>query len=228
MLKAYFLLFLISAAAPAVGADLKSHTESVYLNDSGLAQLQQKNFASAQKLFLKAMALDRTNISARMNLALTFELAGDSEKARKEFLAITKDPLFQNRPELFFAYFNLGKLLGDAKDIEGALQAYQKALSFRPDSIEVKTNIELLVQEGGGGGSGSQQKQDQSEQGDQQQDPQQDQNQNEPEKQKQESPQELSKNDIKKIFEELKNQEQKIRELEYGEGARKDSGGKDW
>lgn len=228
MLRAAFLFFLLFSE-PALAADLSVQTRSTYLNNQGLAELENKNLGQAQKNFLEAMALDRNNIAARMNLALTFEMAGDSERAMREFASITTDPKLKDSPELFFAYFNLAKIRSDKKDVEGALAAYQSALRYRPDSMEVKTNIELLVQQGGGGGSGEQQENQDQGDGDRQQQPQeQGSDQQEQEKQKQENPQELSKDDIKKIFEELKNQEQKIRELEYGEGTRKDSGGKDW
>lgn len=188
-----------------------------------MEHLEIKNYAAAQQKFLRSLVHKRDDLVARLNIAFTFELMGDREKASQEYLSIINSDLFTNNPDLFYAYFNLAKIYGDLKNIDKALEAYQIALKFQPESVEVKTNIELLIQDGGGGGGGSDDQKQEQPQDPQGQDPQ-EQNQ----EQQKPNPEDLNKSDMKKIFEELKNQEQKIRELEYGEGVKKDSGGKDW
>lgn len=226
-LSLLLFMFTCSPAANASSSVLKQSMGS-FINNEGIDHLQTKNYAVAQQKFLSALIYSRNDLTTRMNIAFTFELMGDREKAMQEYLSIVNDPAFAENPDLFYAYFNLAKAMGDAKKIDQALENYQKALSFRPDSIEVKTNIELLIQDGGGGGGGGENQDQQN-----QQDPQQDQQNQQPQDQQQEqkpkkNPEDLNEQDMQKIFEELKNQEQKIRELEYGEGTKKDPNGKDW
>src|SRR5690606_14691812 len=107
----------------------------------------------------------------------------------------------------------------------------------KPDAMQVKQNIELLWQQQGGGGKGDQQSENQegeSDQQDSQQDAQGDQNQQSNSQPQQRKPQpfksqELSQDQVRKILEELKNQEQKIRAMEYEEkGGQNATTGKEW
>lgn len=124
--------------------------------------------------------------------------------------------------------------------IEAALQNYQNALELRPDSVEVKTNIELLWQGGGQGkgkGEGKDKKDDPNgkEKGegegkgkdkrDQSKDQQYE--NSKPTKQKLGGGS-LTKEQIQAILEELKNQEQKIRAEENEQGLKEAPNGKDW
>jgi hypothetical protein len=126
---------------------------------------------------------------------------------------------------------------------------YQKALEIIPSSNEVKTNIELLIQQqqGQSGGEGQQ---NQPQQGDQQQNQdqknqegkdqkdQKDQEQDQKEgKQKQQSQKykprpfngkELSEGDVKKILGELKQQEEKIRAEYNRKDVKEQPRDKDW
>lgn len=55
---------------------------------------------------------------------------------------------------LFASLFNQGQLLARENKIDEALNKYQEALALNSESIEVKTNIELLMQQKQGGGQG--------------------------------------------------------------------------
>ena len=112
------------------------------------------------------------------------------------------------------------------KNLKLALESYLAALEVKPDSFETKVNIELLMRQLQNAGqlkSSDQGGQSQSE------------DQSSGEQQYQESPkyemkQEvgLNESDIKKILEELRNQEQKIRQ-EYSKKNKKDQPReKDW
>ena len=145
-----------------------------------------------------------------INLGLAFELKKSEEQALAEY--DTALELLDDQSQLrFIALFNKARLLGQMKKIPEALEVYQEALKMDPTSNEIKTNIELLWQQGGGGsGDSNQQNENQDDQ--QQKDQQDQQDQQDPEDQKQQQqPKDLSEQDVKRILEEIKNQEQKIR-----------------
>ena len=214
---------------------------SYFANRRGLSELQKKSYFPAYRQFLSGLETDPLNINLHLNIALSSELNEDFEKAEAGYRGIL-GLLPKDSPERFAPLFNLGGVLARQKKIKEALAAYQQALDLQPDSKEVKTNIELLWQQGGGGGSGDSQedkKNDKDQKGQQSQDSKdqkdQNKNQNQREEQKQKRPQpkpfdskELSPQDVKKILDEIKNQEQAIRAQEYERGAKDSPKGKDW
>ena len=116
-------------------------------------------------------------------------------------------------------------------------------MTINPNSRETKVNIELLIQQGGQGGGEGEQKEDpkESDQKNENED-----SKDSEQKQKDESKpkeykknqkyqmqpfdsKELSEQDVKKIFDELKQQEQRIRqEFNKDENPKENSNGKDW
>ena len=136
-------------------------------------------------------------------------------------------------PEILFASkYNLGVLYASKSEVDKALQYYQKALEHNPTSKEIKTNIELLLQQqqgkGKGDGKDKDKNQDQnehedSEDGEQPKEPQKFQNQP-----KQFNSEEMSKSDVNKILEELKKQEQQIRAKHERKGDKESDHDKNW
>lgn len=233
MRGALFLLpLLISNAAGAV-------SWQVYrTNNSGAHKLLDKSFHGAYTDFVTALADEPMNPVVQLNLGLAFELNEEYPKAEQAYQSAAE--LAKSDPATrFVALFNTGSARGKAKNVDGALAAYQQALELNPNSIETKTNIELLIQSGGGGGGGGQgegggqdKKKDQGDGKDQQQQqPRSGDPQNEPPK-KQPKPfesKELTPQDVKKILDEIKNQEQSIRAQDYKKGQKESPrGGKDW
>jgi len=182
----------------------------------------------AHKKFLQATLKSGELAEVRMNLGLSFELSGDKENSLKAYNMA--ENVAKGNPGLeFMARYNKARLLADQKKIPLALKEYQSALDINPESLEVKTNIELLMQQqqgGGGGGEGE----DKDQKGEQGKDPKDDPNakiKKNPKNSEYKS-QNLSKKDVQKILEELKNQEQNIREKEYNKGVKEKSRDKDW
>lgn len=213
----WIVLFLASASATSL--------RSVRLNNQAVQNLQSKNYYQAYKQLLTALSEDPFDAKIHLNLGLTFQVNEESAKALQEYDVIQRLPNVE--PEVrFMALFNAATVQTALGKIPEALDLYQKALELAPDSQEVKTNIELLWKGGQGQGSGKQDSKDQKDQKDQkdhkdqkdQKDPQKDQKKpdqggQEPEKkqpQKFES-QQLSPEQVRKILDELKNQEQQIR-----------------
>ena len=214
------LVGLLNSAAHALGPP------SVQANQNGIKQYNKENFDGAFKDFARALGKDAYNPSYHFNLGDAFLKNGDVEKAITEYEAAESNPRATSDLK-FKSMFNAGNAAIQSKDISKALHYYQKALEYKPDSVEVKTNIELALKEqeknGGGGGDKDKPKPDDKKDDKQQQggqgdkkdqdkhDPKQDQDQNEPKKPKPFQSQALNENDVRRILEELKRQEEQIR-----------------
>jgi tetratricopeptide (TPR) repeat protein len=181
--------------------------------------LMTHKYDQALQHSLKALEADPMQPELHINLGNSLEGLGAVQKAIDAYGVagkISEDPSIQFQVE-----FNQAQALAKVKKVDEALVHYQKALDFIPDSREVKTNIELLMSSSGGkGGKDKDKDQDQKEgdgEGDQQKEPQKF-AENKPQDKKQ--PQNLSQADVKKILEELKQQEQRIRGEYYKQGQR--------
>ena len=232
------LLFYVFIALPQLA--FAQPLKSIFLNNDGTKDLKEQRISMAQQNYLKALSESPDNYVARLNLGVAFVFNEEIDKARKEF----EIPLraTNTSPEIrYLAHFNAGRAYHQEKKTDEALKHYQDSLKYQKDSLQAKANIELLVQQQmgqGQGGSGDEEQdqnpkdQDQENQGGgkddnkEQQDPKD--GENEKEKEKPNKPQDLSDKDIEKILEELKNQEQKIRALEYGKKQKEDPNGKTW
>jgi Ca-activated chloride channel family protein len=189
----------------------------------------------AYRDLIQALSLDPLNPKLRQNLGLVYLVNRDEGKALAEFKLAAQ--LSNQNPQLKFeSLFNAAVVSGAMSDIDGALAFYQAALELNPESLEVKKNIELLLNNQGQG-KGKDQQEQAGDQGEQQQDQSQNQDNKgeggQGEKQEQKGPKpfeskELTKEDVRRILEELKNQEQKIRAELLSKGAKEKPNGKDW
>lgn len=204
--------------------------KAVELNNQGVEKLLKEEPYAAYNLFLESLSGEPFNAKIHLNLGLSFEANKENAKAYQEFM--TSFRYAETEEDKFTAAFNAGNAAAADKNIDLALKAYQLALSFKPDSEDVKKNIELLWKGGGGGGEGG--KDQNKGEGDQQnQDQNQDPNQESPPQKEKPKPKKfqsenLSKDDVRKILEEIKNQEQKIRAKEYDKGRKEAPKNKDW
>jgi tetratricopeptide (TPR) repeat protein len=206
-------------------------------NNEAVRRLEQEDTLGAEQKLLQALPESPFHPVLRLNLGLTYEIQKKYERAQREYEAALRTPGLND--ELSFnAHFNAGNAATQNKNVDQALAHYQAALRHKPDSKEAKKNIELLMKQGAGKGKGQQgggQGQDQDENKDQNQgqgqEQQQNKNPNDPKddkKQKEFKSENLSKEDVRKIMEELKSQEKKIRALEYGTKGKEAAPGKDW
>ncbi len=218
------LISLVIFYGPSVWAHSPS---TVNNNNKGVESLLNEETQEAYRHFLKALTTEPFQSQVRINLGLVFEANKEFDKAYNEYMAAYR--YANSDEERFIALFNAGNALKEAKKIDLALEVYQRALEIQPDSKEVKTNIELLWQGGGGGGDGQEENpdkgdnQNQSPEGEGQ----------EPQQQQKPQPkefegQDLTESDVRKILEELKNQEQQIRAKEYEKGPKSAPKDKDW
>lgn len=209
--------------------------EGIRENNKAIESLKEKKVYQAKKSFLQALSEDPLDPVLRFNLGLSFQLADEHEKALKEYKVVLQQ--LQHAPKeqqqvaelKFITHFNRALAYTKMQNIPKALVEYQAALELKPDAKEVKTNIELLWQNQSGGGQGQQKKDDKQ---DKQQQKQQ-QQPGPPKEEKKQKPKkfkskELNKDDVRKILEEIKNQEQKIRAKEFDKKPKQPPKGKDW
>jgi Ca-activated chloride channel family protein len=202
--------------------------EAYTFNRDGVKKLSEKSYFPAYQTFLKALESDPMNPYVQLNLALALEASEDFERAEKAYRGVLK-LVGQDSALKFQALFNLAGVQAKQKKIDEALATYQDALELNPDSIEVKTNIELLWQGGGGGGEGDKQDQKQDSKdgkgGGEPQKP--DEGDGKKEKQKPQ-PRPADAEMERRILDEIKNQEQAIRAKDYEKGAKDAPRAKDW
>ncbi len=212
--------------------------EAYFANREGLKQLSRENNVQAHREFMRALEQAPLSAAVQLNLGYSFILNEEWDKAEQTFrgaLSLLGDE--QSRDARFQALFNIGVAASHQKKLDAALSAYQAALEIDPENKDVKTNIELLWQGQGGGGDGEskdkdQENKDKDQRGRPKDDPSQDEKQKNQEKKKQQpkpfESQELRQEDVKRILDEIKNQEQNIRANEYERKGKDVPKGKDW
>ena len=239
-------LFLISCGrAPTVSA--------IYQNYLATQDIKKQNPSAAQEILVRELGKDSFRSEMHLNLGLTYAQLEQAENALKSYKNAEKNATTALMK--FMALFNQAELQGRAKQYDEALKLYQAALALNPTSKEVKTNIELLIQQ-----QQQQQKQDKGDQG-QQNDQQQQQNKNDQNKDQKDqqnqkdqkdkedqskekenkkysqtpkyqprpfNSKDLDEGDVKKILGELKQQEQKIRAEFNRKESKEQPRDKDW
>lgn len=236
------------ATSMVVPATLQANDlRGIWQNNQGVRKFDGKRSVEAYDRFNDAMVDLPFSPEVHYNLGNSFLTNKEYDKALNEYSQATRFSTGNSKKERdtrFKALFNSAVVLTELKRIDEAIDQYQRALEINPDSIETKTNIELLAQSQSGGGEGQDQekkqdqggdKKDQKQgQGDQdqekQQQPQQPQNQGQKPKP---SPrpfksEDLSQQDVNRILEELKRQEDSIREKMNKEGSKDAPKDKDW
>lgn len=210
--------------------------KNLILDVKAQQNVDQKNYEEALAKYFLMIEEQSQWSGAHSNIGVILNLLQKPEEALKSLLYARELAQQQSdKKSLFSINYNLGVYFGEKKKIKEALEAYQAALDLVPDSIETKTNIELLFQQ-------SQESQNQNQDGEPQQNSgegnnqqpennQDNQNQNqknesdqdnkgEPQSPPQSTPkykprpfsgENLSEGDVKKILGELRNQEKKIR-----------------
>lgn len=128
-----------AAAGAAGGSDPRAYLD----NRAGISSFGAQRFPEATNDFAEALRREPLAGELHYNLGLVFLQRQENDKARESFrLALEHARDDETR---FRARFNLGVILGAEKKYEAALEQYQEALFFHPDSFETKINIELLV-----------------------------------------------------------------------------------
>lgn len=208
---------------------------SFMANEDANKQFKAQDYSQALSKWGEALAKSQNRPDLQYNLSLGLQLLGRSEEANKSYLSVIKDP-HSNDGLKFLSFFNRGTMAQAEKKIDQALIEYQAALDLNPDSVETKTNIEMLIQNGGGKGKGEgqgQPKDDQDKDGKGDKDKK-DENKpkeykpNEKPKPKPFKSEQLDQSDVNKILGEIRQQEQKIRTEYNKRDVKEQPRDKDW
>jgi Ca-activated chloride channel family protein len=234
--KTIFIFLIFNFSLTAVAGDL----QGVLRNNAGAKKFESKDASKALDDFARALVDLPFSGEVHYNIGNTFLKSREYEKALNEFRLSMEDAKGDSKNERevrFRALFNSAVVQTELKKTDAALELYQKALELKPDSVETKTNIELLTQNGGGNGEGEGKDKDQKDKKDGKEDDK-DKDQKQPKPgQKMENPhykpkefksEELTKEDVKRIMEELKRQEEQIRARMNNDQAKDAPVGKDW
>lgn len=238
------------------------YIQSFYYNEKYRYLLSKKQNEKAQAAELLSKENLQNHYQQDNNLGIVFNLLSKNDEAEKSFDEALKNAHNQY-PEgsadqltaVFKVHFNRGVFYGGQGKVDQALIEYQKALDIVPNSIETKTNIELLIkkqqeEQKNGKGKGQQDQKDKdknnqsgdSKEGDKDNDK--SDKEKEQKKQSQDRKQtgkyqprpfqgdQLSEGDVKKILGELSQQDKKIRaqfdKKEKNESPFEGKNEKDW
>lgn len=213
--------------------NLKSEVAIVRLNNRAVKKLKAKDPYEAEKNILRALSQLPEQAETHFNLAQVFQAYEDYDRALTEYQVVASS---SSDAELKFkSLFNSAIVAAQLKKIDLALELYQKALELRPDSIEVKANIEWMLkndkQQGSQGGDGEAESDQGKSAGDKTQPDSSDNslrvNRTHQKSRRFESEQ-LTEKDVHKILEELKNQEQDVRARINKQPTSDSSNDRDW
>ena len=237
------VLSVLSFLTSGCGVEVDPRT--IWNNHVAVQEFKKGSVTDSQRNFLEALGVDPFIGELHVNLGLTYQALQQPDSAIQSYQSAEK--WGRNPNVIFISRFNQGVMRGLNKQIDLALNDYQRSLEVKPDSLEAKTNIELLVQGQSGSGDGeSKDKKDGKDgkdkkdkddkdkkgEGDKDKEEQDPGKPKQVEKNKEYKPREfkgeLSEQDVKKILGELKQQEQKIRGQFYRGDTKEKPRDKDW
>jgi Ca-activated chloride channel family protein len=230
-----FSLFGLSALSTANAGELSG----IRKNNSGVKKFTDNKPVDAYSDFSAALGELPFSPEVHFNLGNAFLANKEFDKAVSEYHEaerMAKGTSARAVELRFRALFNTGTALAEKKKVSDALDVYQQALELKPESIEVKTNIELLTKDGGGG-QGDSDKQDPSDgkdkkdgKGNDQKQPQPQDGQKEQGKPKPKpfKSEDLTDQDVGRILDELKRQEENIRAKMEHQNVKDAPPDKDW
>ncbi len=131
-----------AAASFAKASDLNPQSHELARN-AGIMFFRARNEAQAKAYLLRAEALRALDTDSRMALAEIMIRDGDKPGALRIFQQEAA-----RKPSLDL-WFNIGVLLFDSGDREGAEAAYRKALEFNENDSDTLNNLGLLLLETG-------------------------------------------------------------------------------
>jgi tetratricopeptide (TPR) repeat protein len=108
--------------------------------DRGRTEYQCGNYNAALASFQKALLIEPRNSKAEDNLGLTFEMLGDSEKARSAFASAIQTEI--DKPSGYsLPFLNMGMLLISQSDLKGGRPYLQKAVAMSPANPKAREEL---------------------------------------------------------------------------------------
>ena len=114
------------------------------LEIAGLAYAIKRDYATAESLLKKALSNDKATPKTSLTLARIYSMMGKTEDARLQISEVLgKEP--SNRNGLYL----LAELQINSRDIDGAINTYDKILNTNPSDIEASSRKGMLLIEKG-------------------------------------------------------------------------------
>lgn len=114
----------------------------------GRAEYKLEKYADALAAFQKALSLDSQNPRIIDNLGLTFEMLGDTVKAKSAFVSAirmeTDNPSGYSLP-----FLNLGTLLFNNNDLQGGIPLLERAVAMSPMNPKARETLARAYQQKG-------------------------------------------------------------------------------
>jgi Ca-activated chloride channel homolog len=155
-------IFILSSMSGCSNYEFPS-LQTLYTDFLAARNLKSEKYEEALAQYYALLENDADRAGTHSNIGVLLNMVQKSEEALKSLnYALALAEKNQNPREIFTVRYNLGVYFGAQKKYAEALENYQAALELVPTSIEIKTNIELLIQQ--------QQKQQQGQNGEKKQD----------------------------------------------------------
>lgn len=154
------LLFALTALFVVTGVTAQESKEErkellesqQLLSDAG-DEISSDNFPIGEADYRKAIALNPKDETGKYNLGTAYYNKEKNEEAMRRFKEAAS--VATNKPEKHKAFHNLGNTFMNAKNYQGAVDAYKNALRNNPTDDETRYNLalakEMLDKNQGGG-----------------------------------------------------------------------------
>lgn len=144
-----FLLFLIAYGFLLSACNVRFPSLSLLYKDH-LARREAKaeKYEEALNKYYSLLEEDGNRATTHSNIGVLLDLQQKKEDALKSLqYALNLAEQSNNAQDIFAIRYNLGVYYGALKKVPEALENYQIALDLQPTSQQIKTNIELLIQQ---------------------------------------------------------------------------------
>ena len=147
--KVLFFVFLLSGLLAGCSDRLRYPSiETLYKDYLARQDIKKERFEEALGKYYALLEKEGERGGTHSNIGVILNTIQKPEEALKSLQHALKLAENAQAPELIFQVrYNLGVHFGALKKVPEALEQYQAALDLVPDSKEVKTNIELLIQQ---------------------------------------------------------------------------------
>jgi tetratricopeptide repeat protein len=115
---------------------------------TGLANLEfdSGQWEKAIDYYTRALAIDPGNADVRVDRAIAYHSSGQNDLAKKELLRVTRE-----RPSHRNAWLNLGVVMRETGDLQGAVTAWERYLEIDPNgehAADIRKELANLKQAG--------------------------------------------------------------------------------
>ena len=147
--RVLFLIFLLSGLLFGCSDSLKYPSfETLYSDYLTRQDIKKERYEDALVKYYALLEKEGTRGGTHSNIGVILNTIQKPEEALKSLQhALKLAETAQDNELVFQVQYNLGVYFGAQKKVPEALEHYQAALELVPESKEIKTNIELLIQQ---------------------------------------------------------------------------------